>query len=137
MKKETNEFSFILKPSKIPNAGVGIFALHDIAKDTRLRVFGDQIEDDVDRARLFEERDVPTELLSYCVHKENNVVACPNDFGKMEVGWYMNHSTNPNVRREKEKWFFAIRDIKNGEELLIDYNTLGDPKEAIEDYYRK
>src|ERR1700679_1158322 len=34
----TDEFSFILKPSKI--AGVGVFVTHKIQKDTRLRIFG-------------------------------------------------------------------------------------------------
>lgn len=136
MKKETNEFSFILKPSNIHNAGVGLFVLHDIEKDTRLRIYGDQIEDDIDRARRLEEKDIPEELLAYCVHKGNGIIACPHDFGKMEIGWYMNHSANPNVRQEKHKWFFAIRDIKKGEELLLDYNTLGEPNETKEDYYQ-
>ena len=37
--KKTTEFSFILKPSKY---GVGVFATHNIAKGTYLRLFNEK-----------------------------------------------------------------------------------------------
>lgn len=60
---------------------------------------------------------------------------CPSDFGRMEVGWFINHSKNPNAYlREKE--FYASRDILAGEEITTDYNLLGEPEEEREDYYK-
>ncbi len=132
MKNETNEFSFILKPS---NHGVGVFATHDIAKGTRLRLWGEQVEDDVDRARLLDKEAVPEALKGYCVDRGGKLL-CPNDFGRMEIGWYVNHSDAPNVYQKKYKWFYAKRDIKEGEEILIDYNSLNEPEENRGKYYK-
>ena len=39
MKNTTDCFSFILKPSTIPNGGVGVFVLHDVANDTYMELF--------------------------------------------------------------------------------------------------
>ncbi len=57
---------------------------------------------------------------------------CPGDFGRMELGWYLNHSRQPNVFH-KNYHYYTSRDIKKGEELTIDYNSLGEP--AKEKYY--
>ncbi len=132
MENETNEFSFMLKPSK---HGVGVFATHDIAKGTRLRLWGKQIEDDADRARVFKKEEVLEALRGYCVDRGDKLL-CPNDFGFMEIGWYVNHSNSPNVYQEKYKWFYAKRDIKEGEEILIDYNFLDEPEKNKENYYK-
>lgn len=133
MENETNEFSFILKPSKY---GVGVFATHNIGKGARLRLWGKQIEDDKDRARVLDKKKVPEALRGYCIDRGEKLL-CPNDFGFMEIGWYVNHSDNPNAYQEKYKWFFAKQDIKEGEEILIDYNSLDEPEENREDYYKK
>lgn len=132
MKNETNEFSFILKPSE---HGVGVFTTHDIANDTRLRLWGNQTEDDVDRSRIFDKEAVPKAFRGYCVDRGDKLL-CPNDFGLMEIGWYVNHSDIPNAYQKNYKWFYAKRDIKEGEEILIDYNSLNEPEKNKEDYYK-
>jgi SET domain-containing protein len=38
----------------------------------------------------------------------------------MSIGWYLNHSKNPNV--DVSSNFRAIRKIRRGEELTIDYS---------------
>jgi hypothetical protein len=46
---------------------------------------------------------------------------------RMSVGWYINHSNSPNVTIavSPTKWTIrARRDIKQGEELTVDYGTL-------------
>ena len=62
-------------------------------------------------------------------------MACPNDFSHMSIGWYLNHSSNPNAEH-KNYVYYSIRDIKAGEEILIDYNTLEEPEELKENYYK-
>jgi len=42
----------------------------------------------------------------------------------MEIGWHMNHSATPNAHRNTEYDFFALRDIRGGEEITIDYRAL-------------
>ena len=59
---------------------------------------------------------------------------CPRDFACMELGWYLNHSKNPNAYHNDYE-FYALTDIKVGQEILIDYNSLEEPEEGKEDYY--
>lgn len=66
------------------------------------------------------------------------------DFIRSSLGEYTNHSDNPNLRVAKTKGddhirydFIAIRDIKKGEELFINYNDLdweGESDFTIESY---
>ena len=132
MKNETNEFSFILKPSE---HGIGVFATHDIAQDTYLRLWGNQIKNDIDRARILDEKTVPEALKGYCVNRGDKLL-CPNDFGLMEIGWFINHSNTPNTHQKQYKFFYAKRDIHDGEEILIDYNSLDEPEENKDAFYK-
>ena len=61
MKTTTNHESFIIKPSTIKGAGVGVFILHDVAKDTRMELFLPDFEEE-----LRDKDDVPKELQGYC-----------------------------------------------------------------------
>lgn len=129
---KTDEFSFILKPSTVCE-GVGVFICHAVAKGTRLRLFGDQMEDDIDRPRVLGREAVPELLRGYCVDDGERLL-CPHDFGSMPVGWYVNHSDEPNAFQTDRKWFRALRDIVAGEEILLDYRTLGEPKNNRESF---
>lgn len=132
MENETTEFSFVLKPSEY---GVGVFAAHDIKQGTYLRLFGhEQEEDKLPPKRKPEE--VPEFFQQYCLEREG-FLYCPADFGAMPVGWYLNHSTTPNADHDAEYKYHALRDIKAGEEITIDYNSLEEPEEKKADYYRK
>jgi len=49
----------------------------------------------------------------------------PVDFLRMSAGWYMNHSTTPNLQSDDgEVTYFAVKDIPVGEELTIDYRRM-------------
>ena len=127
METVTNEFSFILKPSE---HGVGVFAVHGIAKGTELRLFaGKGKEGD----KIWKKGEVPKLFQDYCIEKEDHLVG-PQDFGCMPLGWYLNHSKNPNAMLKGDH-FYALRDIQEGEEILVDYNDLDEPEGAKEEYY--
>ena len=49
----------------------------------------------------------------------------PHDMDHKDMGWYLNHSGHPNATSVNGGQFYASRDIKEGEEILIDYSTLG------------
>ena len=53
----------------------------------------------------------------------------------MSVIRYLNHSKTPNAYHKNYN-YYALRDIKAGEEITIDYNTLEEPEEAKEDFYK-
>src|SRR6266436_1564650 len=125
---QSSEFSCVLKPS--PIAGIGVFALHDIPK-------GAVILHTKFKIRLLKTKEVPAELLSYCVHLNDEECLGPEQFDRMEIGWYINHSDTPNIARNrtaeysdqeinsfKARPFTAIRDIKAGDEITVDYNYL-------------
>ena len=125
MEKETTELSFVLKPAKY---GVGVFASCAIKKGTHLRLFQNE-------AKIRRREKVPEVFLHYCVAKNKEEVYSPKDFGHMELGWYLNHSREPNAFCETDLDCFALRDIEQGEEILINYNDLQEPKEFQENYY--
>lgn len=127
MQNKTTEFSFILKCS---NHGVGIFATHNIKAGTYLRLFGENIEVSIMR----EKKDIPKCFQDFCIDRNKKMIS-PKDFGNMEIGWYVNHSKTPNSYHQNYN-YYALRDILAGEEILIDYNTLEEPEEAKEDYYK-
>lgn len=131
MENKTTEFSFILKPSE---HGVGVFANEDIKKNTHLRLFGDKEAIDL-RSLIRKKKDVPSVFRGYCMDRGDDLV-CPADFGHMQIGWYLNHSTSPNTYPDNDYKWYASRDIKTGEEITIDYNSLNEPNESKEDYYK-
>jgi hypothetical protein len=128
--KITNEFSFILKPS---SHGIGVFATHDIAIGAYLRLFGDEKIYE-NRIRELKISEVPEIFKDYCMNREDKLI-CPEDFGCMPVGWYLNHSKNSNAEHKNYNWY-ASKNIKAGEEIFIDYNTLDEPEENKENYYQ-
>jgi hypothetical protein len=49
---------------------------------------------------------------------------CPSSFNLLTPAWYLNDSqSGPNVHCDAHYDFFAMRDIKEGEELKADYST--------------
>lgn len=128
--KATDEFSFVLKPSAY---GVGVFAVHDIAKGTHLRLFGSRHASDTSM-RECAKADVPETFRDFCIDRED-VLYCPADFGRMHIGWYVNHSQEPNAYSDDEYQWYALRDIGAGEEILVDYNELNEPEGAKDEYY--
>jgi SET domain-containing protein len=131
MNKEiTTEFSFILKKSKY---GIGVFATHPIKKDAPLRLFGDlNLKEDVAIKR--KPGSVPKIFEQYCVFR-SDFMLCPSDFGCMEVGWFVNHSKKPNIYH-KNYDYYALKDIKEGDEITVDYNSLEEPDKNKEEYYK-
>ncbi len=130
----TNEFSFLLQPSLY---GVGVFAAHDIQKGTPLRLFAD-----LNPVRHLKKEEVPAAFEKFCAQKEHFLIA-PPDFGYMPIGWYLNHSNEPNAMHDpheeigKYGLWLAARDIMEGEEITINYNALEEPDHHKEEYYLK
>ncbi|MCE9561049.1 MAG: SET domain-containing protein [Planctomycetes bacterium] len=115
---------FRLKPSTIPEAGVGVFATTNIPQGTMLReLFGD---DDVRRLSWeeFAAWDVPEDVKEHYVTRYETECFVPKDLNRMSVGWYLNDSETPNVAHDANYNYFALRDIAMGEELLIRYDDL-------------
>ena len=64
---------------------------------------------------------------TYCLYDDENYFVPDYGFKKMDLVNFLNHSDTPNVISINEGEFFeAIRDIKQGEELFIDYGEIVD-----------
>jgi SET domain-containing protein len=113
-----------LKPSKIH--GVGVIAIRDIPKGTS--VFTED-DDDIVWIDKKEIVDLPPPLRKFyddfCIVKRDKY-GCPKNFNKLTIAWYLNSSDKPNVAADENYRFYALRDIKAGEELTADYSTYSD-----------
>jgi SET domain-containing protein len=122
----------MIKPS--PIEGIGVFALQDIPKGCR-SMFSKANEQEqwIPFAKI-EVENLPAHakalIENYCLYDEENYFVPDYGFKKMDLVNFLNHSDKPNVVSINDGEFFeAIRDIKQGEELLIDYGEIVDGEE--------
>ena len=111
-----------LRPSS--THGVGVFAIKDIPRNTDL--FPDHQEEewfpfsDEELEHLDEETRT---MISDFFTKQNGYTWISRSLNNINVGWFLNHSSVPNVDHDTKKdTFITIKQVKKGEELLIDYN---------------
>lgn len=122
----------MLKPSSLE--GIGVFAIKDIPKGCR-EIFSKP--DDSDEWITISKKEIEALPLhaqflvgNYCLFDEENYFVPGHGFKKMDVSLFLNHADEPNVISINDGDFFeATRDIKAGEELLIDYGEIVDDEE--------
>ena len=109
-----------LAPSKIHNAGVGVFALTHIQKDTK--IFSTQENQFIQWIELIDmEKEVIAHIKSLCNHDKYGFwIDCqPNKIG---AAYYVNHSENPNLYHDlSSDTYFSLKNIEIGEELTCKY----------------
>jgi hypothetical protein len=112
---------------KASSKGVGLFAIRDIPKGTKLFV-GDVghtvkiLRSDVEKLHDLEVRRM---YIDFCPVIDNHFLA-PSDFNQMTMSWYLNHSDTPNVMVTPELQFVTAKFVTVGEELTADYTTYSD-----------
>ncbi len=122
----------MIRPS--PIEGIGVFALRDIPRGCR-SIFSKATETEhwipVSKAEVDALPAHAKALVhNYCLYDEENYFLPDYGFKKMDLVNFLNHSDTPNVISINDGEFFeAIRDIKQGEELLIDYGEIVDGEE--------
>ncbi len=128
---QITEFSLMLKPSTIPGAGIGVFATHDIGKDSEIVFFPADYE-----FRKLPKEAIPEEFLKLTAALGDGLYLCARRFDRMEICWYLNHSDTPNIDMIDLTRYRANRDIKSGEEIFMNYNQLNEPEAEKEEYYK-
>ncbi len=131
--KELSEETFItLKPS--PVHGIGVFALRDIPKGCKTlfsRNVGEWIRvpiTDIDQLPDQTRNMVET----YCLYDETHYYLPDYGFKVMDLVNYLNHSSSPNVISVNDgEYFESLREIKEGEELLVNYGEIVDTNEYL------
>lgn len=116
-----------LRPS--PVHGIGVYALTTIPKGCKTifsKGFGKWIEvpiSDVEKLPEHSRNLVET----YCLFDEENYFVPDYGFKVMDLVNYLNHSPTPNVISVNDgEYFEAIREIREGEELFVNYEALAE-----------
>ena len=123
----SNNTYVMLKPS--PVEGIGVFAVADIPKGCRQMFSKPDATDEWVTVSKKEIEALPahTQFLTgnYCLYDEENYFVPAHGFKKMDLALFINHSDAPNIISINDgDYFEAIRAIKAGEELLIDYGGI-------------
>ncbi len=64
---------------------------------------------------------------NYCLYDEENYFVPAQGFKAMDLCLFLNHSDTPNIISVNDgEYFEAIREIKMGEELFVDYGEIVD-----------
>jgi SET domain-containing protein len=115
---------FRLKKSTIEEAGIGVFSTSHIKEGQNLKTLFNENDVRWLTEEEFEKLKVSEELKhNFAIHYEDGY-SLPADFNHISVGWYLNHSDNPNLYSDEEYEYYASRDIYPGEELFINYEKL-------------
>jgi len=114
------------RPRPSRHHGVGVFAVRDIKAGARLFDGDDEEMVWISRSQLTR---LPREIMrlyaDFAVMRDGKY-GCPKTFNRLTVAWYLNESRAPNVRCDEQYDFFAMRKIKRGEELTVDYSSYSD-----------
>lgn len=119
----------MIKPS--PIEGIGVFALQDIPKGCRSMFSKASDQEQWITISKTEVENLPPHakalIGNYCLYDEENYFVPDYGFKKMDLVNFLNHSDTPNIISINDGEFFeTIRDIKQGEELVIDYGEIVD-----------
>jgi hypothetical protein len=114
-----------LRPSRIHDGGVGVFAVKDVVRSQKV---ADGIaEEDFQNLVSWEEfprfdEDLQRKVMAFCIGTPEGFVPPPDfDFNKLSIDWYLNHSCKGNCGFDDSGDFIAIRNIRKDEELSYDY----------------
>ncbi len=119
------EMFITLRPSA--THGIGVFALVDIPKGCR-KMFsqgmGEWVKLTYEEVKTLPQQSIDL-IENFCLYDEEGYFVPEYGFKLMDLVVYLNHSDTPNIISINEgEYFEAIKDIKAGEELFVDYGTL-------------
>ena len=122
-----NNTYLMLKPS--PIEGIGVFAITDIPKGCRDMFSKPDINDTWIKVPKKEIEALPQHAQfivgNYCLYDDENYFIPDQCFKKIDVSLFLNHADIPNIISINDgDYFEATRDIKTGEELVIDYGEI-------------
>jgi SET domain-containing protein len=132
LKELAQETYAALKPS--PLHGIGVFALRDIPRGCK-NIFSKETGewillgmDEVEQLPAHSKNFIET----YYLYDNDHYFIPAHGCKVMDLANYLNHSGTPNLVSVQDGLYFeTTRDIREGEELLIDYGSI---VEGVDDY---
>ena len=109
---------------KASSNGVGVFAIREIPEATKLFVgdVGETVQILIADVNKLEDAELRRMYYDFCP-VINDFFVAPLDFNQMTMGWYLNHSDDPNVQIDEQLQFITSRFIQVGEEVTANYTT--------------
>lgn len=114
-----------IKPSKIVDGEVGVFALRNFKKGEVIvnsKDFQDNNSMNLQEYKLLDSE--TKEIVKACSTITDKKVFMPPNVNLLRVVNFFNHSCEPNIGFNKNDDYIATRNIKKGEELFLDYSFL-------------
>lgn len=115
-------WKYRLAPSKI--AGVGVFSTIPIIKGEEIDIFEDDFSDTMFFSNKKSKNKLYTDFCDWFGVQTKNGFYTPLNPHHIHIGWFVNHSVNPNCYSPDAVHYYALKNIKRGEELTIDYKNL-------------
>ncbi|MBS1627343.1 MAG: SET domain-containing protein [Bacteroidetes bacterium] len=112
--------------------GIGVFAIVDIPKGCTTmfeKEMGEWVELSFEEVALLP---VHSKVLieNFCLFDNEKYFVPAKGFKQIDLSLFLNHSNNPNLISVNDgEYFKAIKKIKAGDELLIDYGTIVENEE--------
>jgi hypothetical protein len=129
--EELSHNSYVrLLPSAVH--GIGVFAMRDIPKGCRDLFSRDPGEwHRLDFAEVEQLPAYSRQLIeTYCLFDENSYFVPAHGFKQMDLSLFLNHGIPANIASVDEGAYFeTLRDLRAGEDLLVDYGSLVDSDE--------
>ena len=101
----------------MPGCGFGAFAQADIPADTTIVIYGGVV------LTLSDFESLSTEMQNYPYQIEDEIFLGPANESDIGIGERLNHSCDPNAGFRGPIHIVALRDIKAGDQVTIDYAT--------------
>lgn len=105
--------------------GVGVFAVRDIGEGVDPfpgAWHGEYVEVSPEDLKTLP-AGVQKMVRDYCIFQEPVWLVPEVGFNRLDISFFINHSNTPNVATDDGERFYALRNIAEGEELLVNYNT--------------
>ena len=112
--------------------GIGVFAIRPIPARTSVFANDDAEIRWIAAARLAALPLTPAQRSFYrdfCIHR-GDLIGCPANFNLLNVGWYANEpgaGEEPNLEAAPDYALISRRDIAEGEELTVRYDSFSEP----------
>ena len=118
-----------LAPSRI--SGIGVFAIRDIPEGTDPFIGApDEVHIKIKEQELKNiDQEVKNLMYDFFILQGDTFLVPKSGLNNINISYYLNHSKKPNMYASPDgNIMYALRDIKKGEELTINYSKFYGPE---------
>jgi len=120
--------------SKIDGAGVGVISIRDIPAG--INPFPDTKLNKWEKVKISDLKDVHPNICKmiddFGVKEGDNIWVPSAGLNNLNISYFINHSKSPNmIAMDQGDYFLTLREIKEGDELTVDYEAYDEEGHAL------